>query len=380
MRRSRSMAAAVLVACALVSTATATAATAAPPAAGDAPGADALQAALDRVRETGAIGAIAEVRQGDAVWRGSSGTSRLGGRLPAPVDGRFRAGSVTKTFTATVVLQLVGEGRLGLSDPVGRWLPGLIPSEGADRITVRDLLRHSSGLPDYTEGLIRGGGLLAERFRTWTADEMVRRAVRDADGGVRPLLFPPGTRHAYSNTDYVVLGMLVDEVTGHDYRTEIDRRVLRPLGLDDTRMPGSSPFLRGPHSHGYEALETPYGTLPLDYTTVNMSVAGAAGEIVSTTADLDRFFAALLGGELLEPAELREMTTDSLDDGWGLGVELVDLPCGPAVGHAGGAPGYSTASYHSADGTRQVTVSWTDWGGDADDVSLDMVTAALCPA
>lgn len=152
MRGSRFGALALLTVCALVPTAGG--AVAAPPAVG--PDAAALQAALDRVTATGAVGAVAEVRQGGAVWRGSSGKSRLNGRQAAPVDGRFRAGSVTKTFTATVVLQLVGEGRLRLSDTAERWLPGLVPAPGGDKITVRELLQHASGLPEYTDGLLDG--------------------------------------------------------------------------------------------------------------------------------------------------------------------------------------------------------------------------------
>ncbi|MFD8766342.1 serine hydrolase domain-containing protein [Streptomyces mirabilis] len=377
MRGSRFGALALLTVCALVPTAGG--AVAAPPAVG--PDATALQAALDRVTATGAVGAVAEVRQGSAVWRGSSGRSRLNGRQAAPVDGRFRAGSVTKTFTATVVLQLVGEGRLRLSDTAERWLPGLVPAPGGDKITVRELLQHASGLPEYTDGLLDGDAP-HDRFRTWTPAELVRRAVKDGDRN-RPLLFPPGTDHHYSNTDYIVLGMIIEKVTGRSYRTEIDQRIIRPLALRDTRLPGSSPFLTGPHSHGYEPVEKEDGTLvPVDYTTVNMSIAGAAGEIISTTADLDHFFRTLLSGGLLRPAELREMTADTSGDGWGLGLEMATLPCGIIVGHGGGTPGYRTISFHTLDGTRQVTVDWTDWGTDADasPAALALMTAALCPS
>jgi D-alanyl-D-alanine carboxypeptidase len=377
MRGSRLGAVALLTVCALVPAAGS--AVAAPPDA--VPDRTALQAALDRVTATGAIGAVAEVRRGDAVWRGSSGRSRLNGRQPAPVDGRFRAGSVTKTFTATVVLQLVGEGRLRLSDTAERWLPGLVPSPGGDRITVRDLLQHASGLPEYTDGLLDGDAL-RDRFRTWAPAELVRRAVKDGNRD-RPLLFPPGTEHHYSNTDYIVLGMIIERVTGRSYRTEIDQRIIRPLGLRDTRLPGSSPFIAGPHSHGYEPVKNADGTLvPVDYTTVNMSIAGAAGEIISTTVDLDRFFRTLLSGGLLQPGELREMTADASGGGWGLGLEIATLPCGTIVGHGGGTPGYRTISFHTLDGTRQITVDWTDWGTEADagPAALALMTAALCPS
>ncbi|MFC9843004.1 serine hydrolase domain-containing protein [Streptomyces sp. NPDC060223] len=376
MRGSRFGALAFLTLCVLVPTAGS--AVAAPAVV---PDGTALQTALDRVTATGAVGAVAEVRQGIAVWRGSSGKSRLNGRQSAPVDGRFRAGSVTKTFTATVVLQLVGEGRLHLSDTAERWLPGLVPALGGDRITVRELLDHSSGLPEYTEGLLDGDAPY-DRFRTWTSAELVRRAVKDGDR-IRPLLFPPGTDHQYSNTNYIVLGMIVERVTGRSYRTEIDQRVIRPLGLRDTRLPGSSTFITGPHSHGYEPVEKgDRSVVPVDYTTVNMSIAGPAGEIISTTADLDHFFRALLSGGLLRPAELHEMTTDTSGAGRGLGLETATLPCGTIAGHGGGAPGYRTVSFHSLDGARQVTVNWTDWGPDTDasPAALALMTAALCPS
>ncbi|MBK3568811.1 serine hydrolase [Streptomyces sp. MBT62] len=379
MRGSRFGALALLTACALVTAVGG--AVAAPPT--PVPDPTAWQAALDRLTATGAVGAVgavAEVREGDAVWRGSSGTSRLNGRQAAPVDGRFRAGSVTKTFTATVVLQLVGEGRLRLSDTAERWLPGLVPAPGCDKITVRDLLQHASGLPEYTDGLL-DGDTPRDRFRTWTPAELVRLAVKDGDHD-RPLLFPPGTDHHYSNTDYIVLGMIIEKVTGRSYSTEIDQRILRPLGLRDTRLPGSSPFITGPHSHGYEPVKKGDGTLvPVDYTTVNMSIAGAAGELISTTADLDHFFRTLLSGGLLRPAELREMTTDTSGAGWGLGLEMARLPCGTIVGHGGGTPGYRTISFHTLDGTRQVTLDWTDWGtDDAGPAALALMTAALCPS
>ncbi len=177
--------------------------------------------------------------------------------------------------------------------------------------------------------------------------------------------------------------MIIEKVTGRSYRTEIDQRITRPLALQDTRLPGSSPFITGPHSHGCEPVEKMDGTrVPVDYTTVKMSIAGATGEIISTTADLDRFFRTLLGGGLLRPAELREVTDDPSGTGWGLGLETATLPCGTIVGHGGGPPGYRTISFHTLDGSRQVTLDWTDWGtdADADPVAFALMTAALCPS
>jgi D-alanyl-D-alanine carboxypeptidase len=323
-----------------------------------------LQATLDRIVADGSVSAIAEVRRDGSVWRGSSGSTEVNGDRPAPVDGRFRAGSVTKSFVATVVLQLVSEGRLRLTDSAERWLPGLIP--GGGHITMTDLLAHSSGLPDYTTALLDGDGLPYQRFRTWSPEELVRLAHPEKPD------FPPGTKNVYSNTNYIVLGMVIEKVTGHPYRAEIQRRILKPLGLRHTWLPGAFPYLTGPHAHGYLRVERTGQTV--DITTFNPSMAGAAGEIISTTTDLNRFFSALLGGRLLAPARLRQM-----EAGYGLGLEAAQLPCGTAYGHGGGTPGYFTVSFTSADHTRQLTLSVATWSGNPSPAALDLLTTALCP-
>ncbi|MFF2626647.1 serine hydrolase domain-containing protein [Kitasatospora griseola] len=371
MRHLRAAAAAVLAGCVLLG-AGAPGAQAADRGPGPADSGE-LRVLLDRLTADGAVGAVAEVRRGAAVRRAGSGRTTLTGGRPVPADARFRAGSVTKTFTATVVLQLVGEGRLRLDDTVRSLAPGLLTAPGSERITVKELLDHSSGLPEYTDGLVRGDAPI-DRFRTWTAAELVRRVAAE------PLLFAPGEAHHYSNTDYVVLGELIERTTGDSYATEIDRRILRPLGLRDTRLPGSSPALPGPHAHAYEPAALPDGSVrPVDFTVVNLSIAAAAGDLVSTTADLDRFYAALLTGRLLTPALLRAMTDPSAG-GWGLGLELADLPCGPIAGHGGGAAGYHTLSFHSLDGSRQVTLDWTAWGpGDPLPAARALLAWALCP-
>ncbi|GAA0313789.1 serine hydrolase domain-containing protein [Streptomyces turgidiscabies] len=344
------------------------------------PDATALQAALDQVTATRANGAVAEVRQGGAVWRGSSGESRLNGRQPAPVDGRFRAGSITTTFTATVVLQLVGEGRLRLSDTAERWLPGRLPAPGGDKVTVREPLHHASRLPGYTDGLLDGDAPTTAsapgHLPSWS-DGSPRTGTGTASAvpsGHRSPLLRYGPHRARD-----------DRRQGHQPFVPHRNRPAHhsgPLGLRNTRLPGSSPFNAGPHSHGYEPMSRGDGPLlPVDYTTVNMSVGGAAGEIISTTADLDHFFRALLSGGLLRPAELRETTADTSGDGWGLGLETAALPCGTIVGHGGGTPGYRTISFHTPDGSRQATVDWTDWGTDADagPAALSLMTVALYP-
>ena len=234
---------------ALVTATTAVAVIAAPAAATAAPEeADraGLQGGLDDVVAAVAVGALAEVRDEHGVWRGTSGVAELGTTRAVPVDGRFRAGSITKTFVATVVLQLVDEGRLRLDDTVEAWLPGVVPN--GHHITVRQLLNHTSGLYDYMRTLPMPPEpeFLDNRWRTWTAAELVARAVANP-----PMFEPPGSAFTYSNTNYILLGQIIEKVTGQSYGEEIERRMIRPLQLDDTSLPGTSTRIRGPHPHGY---------------------------------------------------------------------------------------------------------------------------------
>ncbi|MFE4972897.1 serine hydrolase domain-containing protein [Kitasatospora sp. NPDC056651] len=335
--------------------------------------------ALRAVTGAGAAGAIAEIRDGNGTWRGASGVSDLATGAPIRADGRFRAGSVTKMFTATTVLQLVGEGRLGLDDPVERYLPGLVPNGG--HITVRHLLNHTSGLWDSTN---EKGGV----FPDWT-DPAVTRDWLDRGGLTRPITpaqvvassvahapnFPPGSAYSYSNVNFTLLGMIVEKVTGHGYAQEITARVLRPLGLDDTYFPGAATGIRGPHGHGYWMVpgsSAPDGRSERDVTLESTTWANSAGSLISTTADLNRFDKALLGGRLLPPTLLNEMTTtipmkiEGLADtfGYGLGLARWQLSCGPIYGHNGSMPGYSTQAWTTAANDRQVSLSVTARGDD----------------
>src|SRR3954451_25056655 len=191
-----------------------------------------LQHALDEVVRLGASAAIAEVRDGHGRWRGASGIERMGSRRPAPVDGRFRAASVTKAVVATVTLQLVGEGRLGLDDSVEHWLPGLLP--GGAGITVRQLLNHTSGLFNYEELAPPGDNeaILNVRFRTVTPYELIALAT------AQPPYFPPGKGWHYASTNYIVVGLIIEKVTGRPYADAVNSRILRPLGMRNTYVPG----------------------------------------------------------------------------------------------------------------------------------------------
>ncbi|MPZ63568.1 MAG: serine hydrolase [Propionibacteriales bacterium] len=336
------------------------------------------QSWLDEVVAAGAVGALAEVRDEDGVWRGTSGVAEMGKTRAVPVRGRFRVGSITKTFVATVILQLVGEGRLGLDDTVEAWLPGVVPD--GHRITVRHLLNHTSGLYDYLRTLPMPPTqeFWDNRWRTWTASELVQRAVANP-----PTFEPPGSAYAYSNTNYVLLGRIVEEVTGGSYGEEIERRVIRPLRLRGSWVPGTSPRIRGPHPHGYVPTLQGGEMRLVDYTEMNPSVFGASGEMISTTRDLNRFFAALLGGRLLPGHLLDEMRTPGVEGGmYGLGLAWRDTSCGVRVyGNDGDALAYQSWSFSTEDRRRQVTVTVAltpDFRGDPDDAVDAFLNEAVC--
>ncbi|MFJ9517864.1 serine hydrolase domain-containing protein [Kitasatospora sp. NPDC101801] len=312
----------------------------------------ALQRALDAfVTQAGASGALAEVREnGRVAWNGTSGVRDLVTKAPVPANGRFRAGSVTKTFVA--------EGRVGLDDSIEHHLPGVVPGGGA--ITVRRLLNHTSGIFDYTEDpkfeAVTEAQLeqlvATDRWTTYTPQQLIAAAVD------HPPYFAPGEGWHYSNTGYLLIGELIGKVTGRSWRTEVQRRILQPIGLHHTYLPGTATSIPGPHSHGY----LPLATGPADITELHPSVAGAAGEIISTTEDLTRFDAALLGGRLLRPAQLAEMTTTLPANvypptEYGLGLFRLSLPCGDVWGHPGGIHGYLTYVFGDRSGTRQIAIS-----------------------
>ncbi|MFG2649986.1 serine hydrolase domain-containing protein [Streptomyces sp. NPDC048436] len=272
----------------------------------------------------------------------------------------FRAGSITKTFIATVVLQLAAEHRLSLSDPVERHLPGLIRGKDHDgrALTLRALLTHTSGLADYTTGT---KGLIP-----LTPTQAVRTALAE------PATLPG--RWSYSNTNYVVLGMVIRHITGRSYATETERRIITPLRLSGTSFPGARATLPFPHGRSYT-------TEGQDVTVLNPRVAGAAGELVSTLVDLDRFYAALLAGRLLPAPQLREMLNTRAADGrYGMGLYPQKLPCGTTVwGHNGRIAGSYVRTAATRDGDRVLTFRVnTDAIADPD-LEPALLAAEFCP-
>ncbi|MEV7095693.1 serine hydrolase domain-containing protein [Amycolatopsis sp. NPDC051045] len=317
--------------------------------------ADPVQDSLDVLTaQDGVPGAEAVVQDGRRTRVVRSGTGDVLTGKPFPRDGSFRAGSVTKTFVATVVLQLVGEGRVKLDAPVERYLPGALPDP---RITVRQLLQHTSGLYNYTQDL---AGVDPETLRHRGAEpaELLAMALK------HPPLFPPGAKWSYSNTNYIVAGMIAERVTGRDLGGEIARRITRPLGLHGTYLPRrGDEKLPAPHAVGY----TPVSGQLVDFSDFDATIAGAAGGLVTTPSDLDRFYGALLAGRLLRPAELAEMQRTVPAElgipgaGYGLGLGSIPLSCGGvAWGHGGSIPGFTTMSGVAANDHRVTLVANQD--------------------
>jgi D-alanyl-D-alanine carboxypeptidase len=305
---------------------------------------------------------LASVRDKDGQVRDyTSGVGDMKTGAQVPVDGEVRIGSNTKTFTATVVLQLVGEGKIDLDAPIEQYLPNLVRGDGIDghKITVRQLLQHTSGLPDYDVDVT--DDYVATKQHT----HYEPRDLLDL-GLSHKAVFAPGTGWSYSNTNYVVLGLLIQKITGRPVGEEITNRVIDRIGLRHTYWPAlGDQSIQGPHAHGYF---TPVPGGPLtDVTTSDPSAGWAAGQMISTPRDLNRFFGAVVDGKLLPTAQLKQMETTVAapgsagrgDEQYGLGLQTFTLSCGgTAWSHGGDYPGYSTTNAVSTDG-RAVTLATT---------------------
>jgi len=344
---------------------------------------NAVQRSLDALVQGPAFpGAIATVRDREGRTRTyTAGVGDLATGAPIPRASRVRIGSNTKTFTSVVVLQLVGEGKLGLDRPVETYLPGLVRGDGIDgrKITVRQLLQHTSGIPDYDE--IFGTDYLPFQHTYWEPRQMVDEALR------KKALFAPGTNWEYSNTNYVLAGLIIQKVTGRPVGEEITRRVIERAGLRDTYWPAlGDQRILGPHPKGYYKT-TPDGKAT-DVTELEPSMGWAAGQMIATPGDLNRFFSALINGKLLKPAQLQEMLRtvrapefDINGDGeYGLGIAKLDLSCGGfAWTHGGDIPGFETRNAVTTDG-REAAVAVTALPTTLDDARRVAKTldTALC--
>ena len=324
-----------------------------------------LQRDLDAITATGVPGVLAEVRTGDRQLRGTSGVADLDSRQPVDGNGFFRIGSNTKTFLSVVVLQLVAEHWLSLDDTVGHWLPGVVHGNGNDggTITVRELLQHTSGLHNYTDDL-QAQITSPEAYRQLEFRRFSRPDLLDIALAHRPDN-APGAAWNYSNTNYILLGMIIEKVAHDSWENQVTRRIIVPLGLRHTYAPGTSTRLPAPHATGYLIFDK---NTRIDTTAENMSWAGSAGALISTAADLTRFWSAIGRGALLGPAQTREMRQTVPATGgdsasvpgsrYGLGIFFIPLSCGGGYwSHEGDVPRYNTIGAVSSDGRTTVALS-----------------------
>ncbi|MFB6506227.1 MULTISPECIES: serine hydrolase domain-containing protein [unclassified Streptomyces] len=323
-----------------------------------------LHKVLEEIVESGITGITLRVRDERGEWVGSAGSSRLGEAAKPPTDGHVRIGSSTKTFVATLVLQLVAEGGLGLDAPVADHLPGF----GLDRrITVRMLLQHTSGIFNFTGEYYEDGTMVPgipattagkewvdNRFRTYRPEELARLALS------RPARFEPGTDWSYSNTNYVLARLLIEQVTGRSIAEEARRLILEPLGLSGTVVPTTRTEIAEPHAHAYYRYEDAGEERTVDVTELNPSWISSGGDMISTSRDLSTFVSALVGGRLLPAGLLAEMCTPRPTPipgtGYGLGVFVQDTgDGGTLINHNGGAAGHAALMYATPDGGRVMT-------------------------
>jgi len=292
----------------------------------------------------GVYGLVTE--DGRISFAGTVGVADLDQPRPIDASDRYRIGSITKMYVATLVMQLVAEGALEMDDTVEDRLPGLVPDGGA--ITVEMLLRLRSGLPDYTGALMGNPPTdLSALEHYWSPAQLVAAALTSSDR------LRPDTQYRYCNTDYILLGMLIEQATGQRVDAQLWRRIFKPLGLNDTTFPTVDPHLRGPHAEGYlrSSADMPY----VEFTSMSPSEGWTAGAIVATAQDVAAFLDGLLGGALLPPAYLARMThaTERLGDHYsrGLGIVRYDFGTGNvAYGHHGGSPGFTCVAMRTESG------------------------------
>ncbi|WP_447034799.1 serine hydrolase domain-containing protein [Streptomyces sp. DSM 118878] len=330
----------------------------------------ALDAAIENVRRAGMPGLFAEVRDGDEVWRGAAGIADVTTGRPVTVDMRHRVGSITKTFTAAAVLQQVESGRIGLDAPVGRYLPELVPGERGEAITVRMLINHTSGLAEYLPYAypsLKGFPVIAgtrpeslddHRHTRFDPVELIEMGVTAPAVGV-----PGGNPGVYSNTNYLLLAQLLEEVSGTTAEQCITRNVIEHAGLRDTGFP-AGPYVEGPHSLLYESW---FGMIdpPRDYSVFDMSYVGPSASLISTVTDLNRFFGMLLAGEIVGPSSLAQMrrtvpivSQEGKMIDYGLGLYPMEAPGQSTFwGHGGTVWGGGALALIRADGKRQMSVA-----------------------
>ena len=329
-----------------------------------------LKTAIDSVHRAGMPGVFAEVRDGEQVWHGAAGVADVRTGRPVTPDMRHRVGSISKTFTAAAVLQQVENGQIALDTPIGHYLPQLVPGERGRAVTVRMLLNHTSGLAEYLPYAypsLKAFPRLADttpqsldenRFTRFQRTELIGMGVS------APAVGTPGcTPGIYSNTNYQLLCELLEHVTGTSAEKCITQNVIERAGLRGTELP-TGPNVSGPHSQMYESW---FGMIdpPRDYSIYDMSWVGPAASLISTVADLNRFFGLLLAGEIVKSSSLAQMqhtvpviSQEGKKITYGLGLHKMEVPGhGTFWGHDGTVWGAGAISMTRADGKRQMSVA-----------------------
>ncbi|MEU9702412.1 serine hydrolase domain-containing protein [Streptomyces sp. NPDC047981] len=341
------------------------------------PDMEGVAAALNDAMAKGAPGAMARYTGPTGVKARALGVRDRASGAAMDTQARFRIGSVSKTFSAVVLLQLVDEGKIELDQPVNRYLPGLLPD---DRITVRHLLTHRSGLADYTNAMFNQTvpGFEAVRNRVFSYQELVDLSLSE------PRTTEPGVAYKYSNANFVVVGMLIEKLTGKPVAQEYERRIFKPLGLRNTSYVHPDTKIAGLQVRGYLHPDEAGGAL-VDSTEQTVSWAQSAGAVISTPADLNTFTGALMRGRLLSPRMLEAMTTVTPTDAtntrfYGLGLRRYDLSCGTQVfGHTGTVQGFYTYAFSTRDGRRSLSaMANTSNRGEANTALGASLEAAFC--
>ncbi|HEX6353367.1 serine hydrolase domain-containing protein [Actinophytocola sp.] len=330
----------------------------------------ALQSAMDGLHRAGMPGVYAEVRDADQTWRGAAGVADVETGRPVSPDMRHRVGSVTKTFTAAAVLRQVEKGLVQLDAPIRRYLPRLVPGGRGDRVTVRMLLNHTSGIAEYLPYAFpsfRGFPSLQDispeslddnRFTRFRPAELIKMGLSAPASGE-----PGGSPGVYSNTNYLLLGELLERVTGTSAAKCVTDEVIEPAGLQHTGFP-VGPHIEESHSRMYEAL---FGLIdpPRDYSVYNMSWVMLGAGLISTVGDLNLFYGKLFSGEIVSASSLAQMrrtgpvvALDGQRLHYGLGLHRVEIPGhGVFWGHDGTTWGAGTSSLTRADGGRQASIA-----------------------
>jgi D-alanyl-D-alanine carboxypeptidase len=339
----------------------------------------ALQAAIGGLPNADVTGALLRITGRAGHWSGTSGVGDMESGQGVPSNAHIRIGSISKVFTATIVLQLAAEHRIDLGQPVQRYLPGVLPAD-LPSVTVGQLLNHTSGLPRGARNPDFGDGsaewFAVNRFKSFTPQQVI-----DLMAG-QPMQFLPGTAQQYSGVNYYVAGLLVEKVTGHRFAEEVRSRITRPLALHDTYVPDArDPRLPTPHSHGYLSVKSSDGTThPVDVTEQS-PWPWAEGGMISTPADLDRFISALFRGRFLPPAQQAELfavpdvpsfrssqcraQADAGRACMTMGLIRVKASNGAVVwGKTGSRPGYTSGVFATRDLARKIVYSINPTGVD----------------